>query len=107
MTELQKEKSELLKTVNRLDIDYSDFFEAAVSYVQLETARTTGRDPKSISSGDAIASRSLELETEEAVHWIFNSCAENRYTGDSNRAGKISDDKRAKVLKTLKKYETV
>ena len=107
LAELQKQKSELLKTLNRLDTQYTDFFEAAVSYLQLETARTTGRDPSSISSSDAIASRTLTPEDEEAVQWIFNSCAEHRYTGDSSRTSKISDERRSKVLTTLKHYETV
>ena len=105
LAELQKEKNELLKTLNRSNTGYTDFFEAAVKYLQLETARTTGREPESISPGDAISSRPLDSASAEDLEWIFNTCAEQRYTGGASNTGNVPDGKRTKVLETIRKYE--
>jgi hypothetical protein len=104
---LQREKNELLKTLNRSSIRHADFFEAAVKYLQLETARTTGRDPASISPGDAIASRALTPAIAQDVQWIFDSSAEQRYTGGAGGAENVPDGKRTRVLETIKSYENV
>ncbi|MEI8341940.1 MAG: BatD family protein [Verrucomicrobiota bacterium] len=107
LAELQKAKNETLKVLNRTGTGYTDFFEAAVKYLQFEAARTTGRDPASISPGDAIAARALDPAIAEDIHWIFNTCAEQRYTGGAGSAGNVPDGKRAKVLETIKKYENL
>lgn len=105
LANLQREKNELLKIMNHAGTGYTPFFEAALKYIQVETARVTGRDPASISSGDAIASRPLDPAVAMDVGWIFNACAEQRYTGGSSNTGSVPEGKRAKVLETIRKYE--
>ena len=104
---LQKEKTWLWKKMNQPDVGYNDFFEFAMNYLQLETARTTGREPASISANDAITSRPLDAGMAGAVQSIFDCCDEQRYTGNSIRTGTIPESKRAPVLETLKSYESL
>ena len=107
LAKLQKEKADLLKTLNHAGTGYTEFFEAAARYLQVETARTTGRDPASISPGDAIASRELKPEVAADVEWIFSSRAELRYTGGSGGIGDVPDGKRTRTLEAIRRYENV
>jgi len=101
---LEKEKEDYLKTLNRIGVKQSDFFDAAVRYLQAETARTSGRNPASIGADDAIASRPLEPDVIAGVQTIFAACGGQRYAGGSASAGAIPDGKREKVLATIRSF---
>jgi hypothetical protein len=103
--EWRRQKSELLKSVQREGADPQIFYDAAIRYIQIEAARELRRPPASIGATEAIATRKLDIATGEAVQSIFNAHAELVYAGAPAERRKVAPAQRQSVLDTLKKFE--
>ncbi len=107
LAEWRREQSELMKTLAKHDVEYGAFFDAATKYIQIETARRTGRNPTSISADDVLNAITLDPETANGVQSVFNASAELRYAGTARCGAKFPMEKRESVLETIKKLESV
>lgn len=101
----RKEMGELMKTLQRRDIDQAAFYDAAVRHLQAATAADTALNPGSVGLTDAINSRPLDHATREGVQSIFNAHGELRYAGVEATRQKLPDARRDEVLETLRRFE--
>ena len=87
------------------EVDYAAFFDAATKYIQIETARRTGRTPASISADDVLNAITPDPETANGVQSVFNASAELRYAGTVRGNGNLPPEKCGTVLETIRKIE--
>lgn len=101
----RKEMGELMKSLQRRDIDQAAFYDAAVRHIQAATARDTSLNPGSVGVTDAINSRQLDETTREGVQSIFNAHGELRYAGVEATRQKLPETRRDEVLEILRRFE--
>ncbi|MGB8352945.1 MAG: BatD family protein [Chthoniobacteraceae bacterium] len=103
--ERRRQKTDLMKTLQREDADAATFYAAATQYIQIDAAGHSDRNPASITPEEAITIHPLDAATSEAVQFIFAAHEELSYAGDSATRQKLPLPQREKVLQTLKKFE--
>lgn len=105
LTELRHKKAELMDRLSNATIDPQSFYDAAMQIIQLEAAcHLPGHIPSSIGADQACDSKPLDQNTRERIRAIFDTCEEYRYAGSG--AEKISPEKRAEIIETLKEFQS-
>lgn len=102
--ELRREKADLMKTLQRGDVEPAAFYDAAMRAIQIEAARRLRQNPAGIGAEDAVAAGALDAAAGDAVRSIFSAHEELSYSGVAAR-GKLTADQRQNVLETIRRFE--
>jgi len=105
LAEARRQKSELMKILQREDTDPATFYSAATRYLQVEAASRSNRNPASIASAEIITMRPLDATTGNALQSIFATHEELHYAGEAVTRQKTPPAQRESVLDALKKFE--
>lgn len=83
----------------------AEFLDAAVRFVQLETALATGQSDQAIDAAAAKASRRVDEETAAEIDELFSARAELLYAGAGGSHEQLNRRDRERLISALERFE--